>query len=186
MEQSPDSKITITAGDSGENVVTIPAWGVRFPRLGPALYYLFWLGISMLVIVSAVKLALAPAEPSPARLWPLLILVLWSCWAVPVLSVAVVWMLTIISGIERLVVGGDELVQTVALFGLSRTRRYLLKDVSRFENVPAWGFFRLWPILNECSLVLGRRRAPVAYRVTGAEAEWLAQELNALLERRRR
>jgi hypothetical protein len=186
VDKPRGSKITITVGDRGEDVVTIPPGGMSLPRLAPTLHYLFWLSVSgLLVLTVTFRLAHAAGEPVPAQAWLLLILGWW-CWVAAALLVSVVWMLTMMFGAERLVFAGDELVQTVTLFGLGRTRRYPLKQVSRFESVPAWGFFRLWAILNECVMVLGRRRIAVAYRVTGEEAEWLAQQLNRLLERRRR
>ena len=191
QEASPqkpyDSKITIGLGDRAEDVVTIPPMGIFQPALVPSLFFIVWLGGWAVGVVFASWSLVNPSTPLEARIFLLFWLAFWMLGGIVAIK-TLFSMLVGMLGYEKISFGFDNITHRRGVFGYTKTWSYPTEKIIKFERTPhSAGEYAGQALASAgCLMHFGKRTIPVGLGVKGAEADWLAAELNRLLERYRR
>ena len=182
MKKPSDLQVQFYRGDEGEELVVIPPLGFRFAFLVPAIATGGMLTLWVRGLVSALRGPFFSAEPLLIRLFAGLWLCVWLAFGFLFMALAV-FALFVVFGTEEIDIGSDETSRTRALFGLRHTQHFPTQHVSGIGlPVPPWGRAGK---SGGVEMQVGRRRLRIALRITGAQAELLALELNRLLQSHR-
>jgi hypothetical protein len=184
MDKPPDSRITVELGMHAEDVVSLPPLGFNAPDAFRILVMLTWLAGFGALGAAVAREAFSPSRTTGERTLFFVWLVIWSLGFALVIWVSARLLLRMF-GWQQLVFDYDKLIVRTAL-GMLRRRQVFRVDLigsfSAAETSAEAGKLVAPAVTFEYA---GKRMA-IAHGRKARELEWLAAELNRLLERHRR